>query len=101
MTAASDPILALAEPDALLDPSSIYAWLRADRPVWWHDDLKTFLISTHDCAVSVLRDSTLFGADFRRVGEQLPPAAISVQTLDPPEHTAIRHLLVDGLRLLD
>lgn len=101
MTMAPDPILALAEPGSLRDPSAVYAWLRTHKPVCWHDDLKTLLISGHHDAVTVLRDNTLFASDFRRVGEDLPPAAISVQTLDPPEHTAIRHLLVDGLRQLD
>jgi cytochrome P450 len=98
---ASDPILALAEPGPLRDPSAAYTWLRTNQPLFWHDDLKTLLVSRFQDAVAILRDSTRFASDPRRVGENLPPAAISVQTLDPPEHTAIRHLLVDGLRQLD
>jgi cytochrome P450 len=101
MAIASDPILALAEPGPLRDPSVAYAWLRSYQPLFWHDDLKTLLVSRYQDATTVLRDSARFASDFRRVGENLPPAAISVQTLDPPEHTAIRHLLVDGLRQLD
>jgi cytochrome P450 len=101
MTMASDPILALAEPDTLRDPGASYAWLRERRPVFWHESLKTLLVSRYADGATVLRDSARFASDFRRAGEDLPPAAISVQTLDPPEHTAIRHLLVDALRRLD
>jgi cytochrome P450 len=101
MTMASDPILALAEPDTLRDPGASYAWLREHRPVFWHESLKTLLVSRYADGATVLRDSTRFASDFRRAGEDLPAAAISVQTLDPPEHTAIRHLLVDALRQLD
>jgi hypothetical protein len=98
---ASDPVLALAEPGALRDPGPVYADLRERRPVFWHDGLQTFLVSRHADGVTVLRDNERFGSDFRRAGEEMPPAAISVQTLDPPEHTAVRHLLVDAVRQLD
>jgi cytochrome P450 len=101
MTMTSDPILALADSDALRDPGPCYALLREHRPVHWHDSLQTLLVSRYADAVTVLRDSTRFGSDFRRAGEDLPPAAISVQTLDPPEHTGIRHLLVDAFRRLN
>lgn len=101
MTMTSDPILALAEPGTLRDPGPAYAWLREHRPLFWHDGLETLLVSRYQDGTAVLRDSTRFASDFRRAGEDLPPAAISVQTLDPPEHTAIRHLLVDALRQLD
>jgi len=101
MTVTSDPVLALAEPDALRDPGPAYDRLREQQPVCWHDGLATLLVSRHAEAVAVLRDNSRFGSDFRRAGEDLPPAAISVQTLDPPEHTGVRHLLVDAFRRLD
>lgn len=101
VTIGADPVLALAEPEALRDPGPVYADLREHQPVCWHDGLQTLLVSRHADAVTVLRDSSRFGSDFRRAGEEMPPAAISVQTLDPPEHTGIRHLLVDAVRQLD
>lgn len=101
MTIAPDPILALADPEALRDPGPAYAQLRESQPVLWHDGLQTLLVSRHVEGVTVLRDSTRFGSDFRRAGEDPPTAAISVQTLDPPEHTGVRHLLVDAFRQLD
>jgi cytochrome P450 len=101
MTKIADPVLALAQPGALQDPGATYAWLLDHRPVFWHEDLGTLLVSRHEDGSAVLRDRSRFASDFRRAGEDLPPAAISVQTLDPPEHTAIRHLLVDASRRLD
>ncbi|HEV2451471.1 MAG TPA: cytochrome P450 [Streptosporangiaceae bacterium] len=101
MTTVSDPVLALTEPAALRDPGPVYAWLLEHRPVFWHESLETLLVSRHEDGSAVLRDRERFASDFRRAGEELPPAAISVQTLDPPGHTAIRHLLVDALRRLN
>src|SRR5215469_2100898 len=101
MTTVSDPVLALTEPAALRDPGPGYAWLLEHRPVFWHESLETLLVSRHQDGSAVLRDRERFASDFRRAGEELPPAAISVQTLDPPGHTAIRHLLVDALRRLN
>jgi hypothetical protein len=31
-----------------------------------------------------------FCSDWRRIGDDTPSSALSVQTLDPPEHTAMR-----------
>src|SRR5262249_56703226 len=53
-----------------------------------------------DCA-AVLRDSASFASDWRRIGEDIPEPMLSIQSLDPPEHTGIRRLLVDAVRLLD
>src|ERR1700735_3351634 len=92
---------AMAGPAPLRDPGPAYAWLREHRPLLWHDGLETLLVSRYQDGAAVLRDSMRFACDFRRAGEDLPPAAIRVQTLDPPGHTAIRHLLVDALRQLD
>lgn len=101
MIEVSDPLLALIEPSALRDPGATYRWLLMHRPVFWHESLETLLVSRYEDSSAVLRDRARFASDFRRAGEELPPAAISVQTLDPPEHTAIRHLLVDAIRGLD
>ncbi|RFU43005.1 cytochrome P450 [Actinomadura logoneensis] len=49
----------------------------------------------------MLRDTARFGSDPRRAGAAMPPQAVSVQTLDPPGHTAARRPLVDALRELD
>src|SRR5450755_510365 len=94
-----DPILALAEPENLRNPYPRYAALRTEHPILWHGQLESWLVTRFEDCVTVLRDSSRFAADWRRIGEELPPQAISVQTLDPPEHTAIRRVMIDALRM--
>lgn len=93
-----DPILLLAEPENLRNPYPLYAALRAEHPVLYHEPLQSWLITRFEDCVTVLRDSSRFVADWRRTGTEMPPQAISVQTLDPPEHTAIRRVMIDALR---
>jgi cytochrome P450 len=94
-----DPILSLAEPENLGNPYPRYAALRADHPVLWHEPLESWLVTRFADCVRVLRDSACFAADWRRIGVDMPPEAISVQTLDPPEHTAIRRVMIEAMRL--
>lgn len=95
---AGDPILDLVQPDNLRNPYPAYALLREKQPVFWYEPLSSWILTRHADCVDVLRDSGRFAADWRRVGEEVPPQAVSIQTLDPPEHTAIRRLLVDAFR---
>ncbi|MEV5571711.1 cytochrome P450 [Spirillospora sp. NPDC052269] len=96
-----DPVRALAEPAALRDPHAVLDELRSHDPVAWHEGLGTWLLTRHADCVAVLRDGERFGSDPRRAGVAMPPQAVSVQTLDPPGHTAARRPLVDALRELD
>jgi cytochrome P450 len=95
---APDPVRVLARSDILPDPYPVYAWFREHTPVFWYEPLASWFLTRHDACVEVLRDNTRFGADWRRIGEEAPPYAVSIQTLDPPEHTAIRRLLMEALR---
>ncbi|MFI8521247.1 cytochrome P450 [Streptomyces sp. NPDC085481] len=99
--AAADPILDLARPSVLRNPYPAYAELRESTPVFWHELLGSWVLTRHADCLAVLTDSTRFASDWRRSGEDIPAPLLSVQTLDPPEHTAIRHLLLDGFRAQD
>jgi cytochrome P450 len=88
-------------PDVLPDPYPLYRQLRDERPVYWDEVLGSWVVSRHADCVAVLRDPVRFSSDWRRIGEKTPDALLSVQTLDPPEHGPIRHLLVDGVRAQD
>ncbi|WP_189599827.1 cytochrome P450 [Streptomyces lateritius] len=96
-----DPILDLARPSVLRNPYPAYARLRENSPVFWHELLGSWVLTRHADCLSVLTDSARFASDWRRAGEDIPAPLLSVQTLDPPEHTAIRHLLLDGFRAQD
>ena len=100
-TVSTDPIVALAEPGTLRNPYPAYARLRDTEPVYWSEAVGSWMLTRHaDCA-AVLRDSRRFASDWRRVGEDVPTPLLSIQSLDPPEHTAIRHFMVNAIRTVD
>ncbi|GEB55481.1 cytochrome P450 [Streptomyces gardneri] len=96
-----DPILDLIRPSNLRNPYPAYARMRESAPVYWHELLGSWVLTRHADCLAVLTDSHRFASDWRRAGEDIPAPLLSVQTLDPPEHTAIRHLLLDGFRAQD
>ncbi|MFF8506941.1 cytochrome P450 [Streptomyces sp. NPDC015492] len=96
-----DPILDLARPSVLRNPYPAYARMRETTPVLWHEPLGSWVLTRHADCLAVLTDSNGFASDWRRAGEEIPAPLLSVQTLDPPEHTAVRHLLLDGFRAQD
>jgi cytochrome P450 len=100
-TVSDDPILVLAEPGLLSDPYPYFAFLRNEKPVFFYDRLDSWMFSTYADCSAVLRDTEHFAADWRRVGEQVPPRAINMLTLDPPEHTAVRRLFMEAMRAQD
>lgn len=98
---ASDPLTILGEPATLRDPYPVYAQMRACDPVYWSDLLGSWVLTRYGDCVTVLRDTGRFASDWRRAGEAIAPPMLSIQTLDPPEHTRIRHLMAAAFRSLD
>lgn len=96
-TAVRDPIYDPLAPAVIADPYRFYRRLREEDPVYRHDFLDSWVVTGHAQCRQVLGDTTHFGSDFRRVGIEIPDTQLSVQSLDPPEHVAIRHLLVSAL----
>lgn len=95
--AVRDPVYDPLAPAVIADPYPYYRRLREANPVYWHAVLDSWVVTGYRQCRQVLGDTTNFGSDFRRVGMDIPAARLSVQSLDPPEHTDIRHLLVDAL----
>ncbi|MGW1062075.1 cytochrome P450 [Micromonospora rubida] len=88
-----DPLAA----DVIADPYPFYHRLREHDPVYWHGQLDSWVLTGYEECRQVLGDTGHFGSDFRRCGVDIPAAQLSIQSLDPPEHGAIRHLLVSAL----
>lgn len=82
----------------LVDPYPIYARLRETSPVFWHDGMRSWVLTRYEDCREVLRDYSGFARDRRRVGEQVPEFRQSLQSLDPPEHKPLRSLLANALR---
>jgi cytochrome P450 len=89
-------------PETLSDPYPVYAALRSRHPVFWHEQLESWVLTRYDDCWAVLRDPVVFASDWRRAGYEAPPDVNpSLQGLDPPEHTPIRQLFMNALRAQD
>lgn len=95
--AARDAIYDPLAPEVIANPYHFYRKLRETNTVYWHAVLDSWVVTGYQECRQVLGDTTNFGSDFRRVGFDIPDAQLSVQSLDPPAHADIRHLLVSAL----
>ncbi|MFD7920466.1 cytochrome P450 [Streptomyces sp. NPDC059740] len=86
-------------PEAVADPHVFYRGLRETGTVQWHEVLGAWVVTGYEECRRVLADTAGFGSDFRRAGEDVPDAMLSIQSLDPPDHGAVRHLLVNALHV--
>lgn len=89
--------IAFAPSELLDDPYPTYARLRAEAPLWWHDDTGMWLVSRHADADRLLRDRRL-GRVFTPYEpvERFAPWNLlnehSLLELEPPAHTRLRRL---------
>ncbi|MGW0707235.1 cytochrome P450 [Streptomyces sp. NPDC002643] len=98
---AGDDLFDPLSSDMIADPYPGYRRLREHAPVYWHEQLGSWLLTRFADCQTVLRDAERFAADFRRVGIPTPDTLLSLQTLDPPEQTPLRHLGLNTLRAMD
>lgn len=89
------------DPGTLASPYALYARLREETPVFWHEQLASWVLTRYRDCRDVLRDHALFARDRRRVGEDVPEFRQSVQSLDPPDQTSLRGLFINSLRAQD
>jgi cytochrome P450 len=94
-------VATLMHEDTTRDPYPLYDDLRADTPVRWDGDLRTWVLTRYADVNGVLQDSGAFASDWRRGGEDLPLPVRSIQTLDLDEHSTVRRLFADGFRHAD
>ncbi|MEW1750682.1 cytochrome P450 [Streptomyces angustmyceticus] len=89
------------DPDTLTSPYALYAHLRETTPVFWHEQMESWVLTRYRDCREVLRDYRLFARDRRRVGEDVPEFRQSIQSLDPPAQTSLRGLFINSLRAQD
>jgi cytochrome P450 len=89
------------DPEVIRDPYPVYRALRETDPVHWHEQLGAWILTRHADCTRVLKNPDVFTADFRKVGVPTPGPLLSLQTLDPPDQTPLRHFAVDALRSQD
>ncbi|MFB7910496.1 cytochrome P450 [Kitasatospora sp. NPDC056076] len=94
-------LFAPLSPAMLADPRPVYARLRAEDPVHWHEQLGVWVLTRHEDCLRVVKDTGTFGSDLRKAGRDVPWQRLSMQTLDPPEHTELRKPVLAALRSVD
>jgi len=89
------------DPEVLADPYPTYKRLRESNPVYWHEQLNSWVLTRYaDCGY-VLDTNEVFGNDFRRIGVPTPGPLLSLQTLDPPDQTPLRLFATKALHAQD
>jgi cytochrome P450 len=89
------------DPATLENPYPLYAKLRENTPVFWHEELNSWVLARYRDCRDVLRDIDLFARDRRRVGIEIPEFLQNVQTLDPPGLGPVKAFLMNALREQD
>jgi cytochrome P450 len=89
------------DPATLSDPYPVFAILRAESPVFWHQAMRCWTLTRYRDSLSVLRDHEGFARDRRRIGDEVPSPSLSVQSLDPPAQNSVRGLFMNALRAQD
>ena len=80
------------------DPYPVYAWLRAEAPVYRNDELDFWALSRYDDVLTGFRDHAAFSnANGVMIERSMwtPDASrfLSFLAMDPPDHTAMRGLI--------
>jgi cytochrome P450 len=75
------------------DPYPTYRKLRAEDPVHWSEQLRSWVVSRYHDARRVLVEYDTYSADYRRAGSDNRRGPATIQSLDPPDHTAVRRVL--------
>ncbi|MFJ6669074.1 cytochrome P450 [Streptomyces sp. NPDC091383] len=89
------------DPQILRDPYPVLAEQREREPVFWHAGMGSWALTRYADSVRVLRDHETFSRDPRRTGGTVAEPSLSVQTLDPPQQSAVRSLFMTALRAQD
>jgi len=80
------------EPGLVENPYPHYKRWREDRPIWWAEDIKAWVLTRHEDVRYVLKNAGLFSSN--SMGEMdHQPFALPLLTDDPPRHTQLRGLV--------
>ncbi|MFD5515809.1 cytochrome P450 [Streptomyces sp. NPDC127066] len=67
--------------------------------MFWSERFGSWIVTRYADCHDVLSDVDNYASDWRRAGHEAPPtAALSMQELDPPDHTPVRRLFTTAFR---
>ncbi|MYW67209.1 cytochrome P450 [Streptomyces sp. SID8379] len=97
----SKPIYNPLDPTVLADPYPVYRKLREEYPVFWHDQMESWVVTRYRDCQEVLRNHARYARDRRRVGIDVPEFRQNLQSLDPPQLAPLRSLLMNAFHSQD
>ncbi len=85
-------------------PHTLFAWLRREHPVWWHeatdqtpDGVGFWVVSRHADSVTVMRDAVTFSSGQGGTAiVDTPAASVTLNQSDDPQHHRLRSLVNRG-----
>jgi cytochrome P450 len=96
-----DPIYNPLDDGTLANPYPVFAHLRKVEPVYWHEQMKSWVLTRYDDCRSVLRNHELWARDWRRVGDSIPDEFVNMQSIDPPDVLPLRSGFVSAFKNID
>lgn len=81
----------------IADPYPVYARLREQSPVFWHEQMQSWVLTRYTDCREVLRNHEVWARDWRRVGAELSEDRLHLQLQDPPEQARLRSILLNSL----
>ena len=80
----------------LENPYPIYDQLRTKRPVFFHEGMKSWVLSRYSDCKEVLANNDAYAMDLRRIGKDVPRVSQNLQSLDPPDNKGLRSLILQA-----
>lgn len=87
--------------ETLADPHSVFEKLLRESPVFWHDGMQSWVVSSHRDCREVLKNNSVFARDPRRSGKEVPPDLLNIQKQDPPAQAELRRKVMSSLHEQD
>jgi cytochrome P450 len=85
-----DPIYNPISNETLKDPYPVFSYLRQNHPVYWHEKMKSWILTSYADCRDVMCDSAIWARDLRRVGDDVPEEYVNMQSIDPPSSLPLR-----------
>ncbi|MGH9212374.1 MAG: cytochrome P450 [Acidimicrobiales bacterium] len=76
------------------DPWDAYRWLRQNAPIWWDERNEMWIVTKHADVSHISRHQELYSA--AQGVRPMAPAAMSLISMDDPEHNRLRRLVNRG-----
>lgn len=86
------------DPTMVADPYPVYAELRRQDPIHWHEQVHSYVLTSYRDCDQVLQQPQTFASDFRAIGDEVPKEFLSLLNLDPPDHDVIRGIVLAALK---